>query len=188
MDNLYKAYLGVYEAKDNSYLETDMEKRKKNNEKAIEDMKKTDAHKDMVATIRKKFDEEFESVVEYLFVEGYANTIEGAEEMAENISENWVNEIMEARASERKGLGSPESPLSYPGRKIQKERGEKGGRHQYSGSVEYGGAARERGRKKRDPQSQAQRLRGLSTYPEKPGKYAEMQRKKRGGDIGSRFD
>jgi hypothetical protein len=159
MDNLYEAYLGVYEAKGNSYLETDMKKRMKNNEKAIEDMKKTDAHKQMVATVRKKFDEEteiqeaqyrttvsgrkvrwdedeatddavsdmmqkrreaaarkaaqarmkakgtvpkkggkdmFESVVEYLFVEGYANTIEGAEEMAENISENWVNEILES--------------------------------------------------------------------------------------------
>jgi hypothetical protein len=208
-----------YEAKDNSYLETDMEKRKKNNEKAIEDMKKTAAHKDMVATVRKKFyeevneieeekkefptakverqigkhtskstsswsnkggksdprktssydtrsrkmsavkssvergedprkdsvqgdqrkvftkqfgtnvnaktvdneksaytpgglrahqtkaggyrtltrKEEFESVIEYLFVEGYADTIENAELMAENISETWVNEIMEAQ-------------------------------------------------------------------------------------------
>jgi hypothetical protein len=38
--------------------------------------------------------EEFESVVEYLFVEGFADTIEGAEEMAENISETWVNEIL----------------------------------------------------------------------------------------------
>jgi hypothetical protein len=41
----------------NSYLEPDMEKRRKNNEKAIEDMKKTKAHKDMVASVRKKFDE-----------------------------------------------------------------------------------------------------------------------------------
>jgi hypothetical protein len=40
--------------------------------------------------------EEFESVVEYLFVEGFADTIENAEVMAENISETWVNEIMEA--------------------------------------------------------------------------------------------
>lgn len=38
----------------------------------------------------------FESVVEYLFVEGFADTIENAEVMAENISEDWVNEIMEA--------------------------------------------------------------------------------------------
>jgi len=39
----------------------------------------------------------FEEVIEYLFVEGYADTIEGAEEMAENISETWVNEIIEAK-------------------------------------------------------------------------------------------
>jgi hypothetical protein len=38
--------------------------------------------------------EEFDAIVEYLFVEGFADTIEGAEEMAENISENWVNEIL----------------------------------------------------------------------------------------------
>ena len=43
--------------------------------------------------------EEFESVVEYLFVEGFADTIENAEVIAENISETWVNEIMEARGS-----------------------------------------------------------------------------------------
>jgi hypothetical protein len=39
----------------------------------------------------------FEEVIEYLFVEGFADTIESAEVMAENISENWVNEIMEAK-------------------------------------------------------------------------------------------
>lgn len=39
--------------------------------------------------------EEFESVVEYLFVEGYADTIENAELMAECISEEWVNQILD---------------------------------------------------------------------------------------------
>jgi hypothetical protein len=38
--------------------------------------------------------EEFESVVEYLFVEGFADTIENAEVMSENISETWVNDIL----------------------------------------------------------------------------------------------
>ena len=42
---------------ESSYLETNMKKRRENNEKAIEDMKKTKAHKDMVAAVRKKFDE-----------------------------------------------------------------------------------------------------------------------------------
>jgi hypothetical protein len=39
--------------KDDSYLETDMEKRRENNEKAVEDMKKTKAHADMVKAARK---------------------------------------------------------------------------------------------------------------------------------------
>ena len=96
------------------------------------------------------------------------------------------NLIDEARASEKRGMGSPESPLSAPGRAANIKRGEKGGRHQYSGSVEDGGAQGERGRPKSDPHSQAQRLRNLVS--KKPGKYAKMQRKKKGGDIGSRFD
>ena len=45
------------EEKDPSYLEPDMKKRRKNNEKAIEDMENTQANKDMVAAVRKKFDE-----------------------------------------------------------------------------------------------------------------------------------
>ena len=59
----YEAYQNVYasqevdEAKDDSYLETDMNKRKANNEKAIGDMKKTKAHKDMVKAAGKHFEE-----------------------------------------------------------------------------------------------------------------------------------
>jgi hypothetical protein len=96
------------------------------------------------------------------------------------------SDFMESRRSEKEGKGSPEHALSYPGRETQKKRGEMGGRHWQSGGE--GGSRTERGRKKSDKHSQAQRLRGLSNYPEKPGKYAEMQRKRRGGDIGSRFD
>jgi len=47
---------------ESSHLETDMKKRGENNEKAIEDMKKTKAHKDMVAAVRKKFDEALDPV------------------------------------------------------------------------------------------------------------------------------
>ena len=47
---------------ESSHLETDMKKRRENNEKAIEDMKKTKAHKDMVAAVRKKFDEALDPV------------------------------------------------------------------------------------------------------------------------------
>ena len=47
---------------ESSHLEPDMKKRRENNEKAIEDMKKTKAHKDMVAAVRKKFDEALDPV------------------------------------------------------------------------------------------------------------------------------
>jgi len=43
----------MIEEKDDSYLETDMKKRAKNNEKALADMKTTKAHKDMVGAARK---------------------------------------------------------------------------------------------------------------------------------------
>ena len=45
------------EEKNDSYLETDMNKRKKNNEKAAEDIKKTKAHADMAKAARKHFEE-----------------------------------------------------------------------------------------------------------------------------------
>lgn len=112
----------------------------------------------------------------------------GAKNPIVMVSTEETEMVDEARASEKRGMGSPEKSLSYPGRKVQKERGAAGGRHHYSGNVEYGGAAAERGKKKSDPNSQEQRLRGLRNYPEKSGKYVEMQRKKKGGDIGSRFD
>ena len=39
--------------------------------------------------------EDFDIITEFLFVEGYADTIESAELIAENISETWVNEILD---------------------------------------------------------------------------------------------
>jgi len=50
-------YLGLVEKKHDTYLELDMEKRQKNNEKAIADMKKTKANKDMVKAASKHFEE-----------------------------------------------------------------------------------------------------------------------------------
>ena len=87
-----------YEEKNDSYLETNMEKRKKNNEKAIEDMKKTDAHTDMVATVRNKFNEEvdiFDYLLEYLIAEGYADTNDSAIAIMANMSEEWKEEILD---------------------------------------------------------------------------------------------
>ena len=43
---------------ESSHLETNMKKRQKENEKAVEDMKKTKAYKEMAAAAAKKFDEE----------------------------------------------------------------------------------------------------------------------------------
>jgi hypothetical protein len=45
-----------------SHLETDMKKRREANEKAVEDMKKTDAYKSMAAAAAKKFDEALDPV------------------------------------------------------------------------------------------------------------------------------
>lgn len=47
----------LVEKKDDSYLEADMKKRRENNEKAVEDMKKTKAHADMTKAARKHFEE-----------------------------------------------------------------------------------------------------------------------------------
>ena len=52
----------IGEEKDDSYLETDMKKRAKDNEKAREDMKKTKAYQYMAAAARKKFDEALDAV------------------------------------------------------------------------------------------------------------------------------
>ena len=99
MDNFQEAYLSVYEATD-SYLETDMKKRAKNNERALKDMEKTDAHKDMLATIRKKFDEEtdlFDYLLECLVAEGYADTNEAAITIMANMSEQWRDSILDEK-------------------------------------------------------------------------------------------
>lgn len=60
LNDISRVYLD--QVAESSHLETDMKKRREANEKAIEDMKKTQAHKDMVATIRKKFDEAMDPV------------------------------------------------------------------------------------------------------------------------------
>jgi hypothetical protein len=41
--------------------------------------------------------EEFDVIAEYLFVEGYADTIESAELIAESISAEWVNDILDEK-------------------------------------------------------------------------------------------
>jgi hypothetical protein len=97
MDHLQEAYLSVYEEKDDSYLETDMEKRKKNNEKAVEDMKKTKAHRDMVKAAEKHFNESdaYDVILSHLLDEGFADTEQNAITIMANMSEAWIDEILD---------------------------------------------------------------------------------------------
>jgi len=57
-----KAQREEFEIDETSHLETNMKKRREANEKAVEDMKKTKAYKDMAAAARKKFDEALDPV------------------------------------------------------------------------------------------------------------------------------
>ena len=97
MDHLQEAYLSVYEETDDSYLETDMEKRKKNNEKAVEDMKNTKAHRDMVKAAEKHFNESdaYDVVLDYLLDEGFADTEDNAITIMANMSEEWIDTILD---------------------------------------------------------------------------------------------
>jgi hypothetical protein len=60
VNDITEIYFG--QIAESSHLETDMKKRRKDNEKAVEDMKKTDAYKSMAATAAKKFDEALDPV------------------------------------------------------------------------------------------------------------------------------
>jgi hypothetical protein len=92
------------EAKDNSYLETNMNKREKNNNDAINSMRKTDAHKSMAATAAKKLEEKveiYDVVLEYLMTEGHADTIAEAEYIMTELDSEMVNQILETRLDPR---------------------------------------------------------------------------------------
>ena len=94
------------EAKDDSYLETNMKKRISNNEKAIKDMKKTDAHKSMVKVAAKKFEEEvqvdaWDVVLEYLITNGHADTNSEALYIMSQMNEEMIQSIVETRMDPR---------------------------------------------------------------------------------------
>lgn len=60
--------------------------------------------------------ENFDIITEFLFVEGYTDTIESAELMAENISETWVNQILDEKfvgAMDTTGRG-PDHRTRFP--------------------------------------------------------------------------
>jgi hypothetical protein len=88
--------------------------------------------------------------------------------------------IDELRRSEKMGQGSVQSPLGFRGQ--NRQRGAAGGRRWESGG--QGGAKSERGKSKGESGSQETRL----NPKEKSGKYSTMQAKKRGSEMGSRFD
>ena len=53
------------------------------------------AHKTKAGGYRKKIrKEDFDIIKEYLFVEGYADTLQGAEKIAKNIGQEWINDII----------------------------------------------------------------------------------------------
>lgn len=94
------------EEKDNSYLETNMKKRISNNEKAIKDMKKTDAHKSMAKVAAKKFEEEvqvdaWDVVLEYLITNGHADTNSEALYIMSQMNEEMIQNIVETRMDPR---------------------------------------------------------------------------------------
>jgi len=124
-------------------------------------------------------------VLEYLLDEGFASTEESADKIILNMSESWFEEIMEARRSEKEGKGSPEKRSGeylIGARGERKRKGDMGGRHFWSGGE--GGSRIERGKKKGEDSSQESRL----NPEEKSGKYSKMQARKRGSEMGSRFD
>ena len=139
----------------------------------------------------------YEFVLTHLLEEGYASTEQAADKIILNMSESWFEEIIEARRSEKEGMGSPEERTAsghLVGQRAEKKRkGEMGGRHFWSGG--QGGSNIERGKKKvkgakEDENKYTQHGRNsvFQGRTEKSGKYSAMQSRKRGSEIGSRFD
>ena len=95
--------------KDSSYLETDMKKRRENNEKSIEDMKKTKGYSDMVKSARKAMgvDEEFVGEdKEYRREMAKAAARERAEEKRSD------NEWRKTKPGEKKSLKLSTTPIT----------------------------------------------------------------------------
>lgn len=116
---LQEAYASVYES---SHLETDTKKRHKDNDEAIEDMKKTKGYKDMAATAKKKMEEEvFDAILSHLISEGYADDATSALAIMAHMSEEWRESIVEAQHARE----NPEKYEREENKKYEKVRGEK---------------------------------------------------------------
>ena len=101
--------------------------------------------------------------------------------------------VDEARASEKRGMGSPENGKPYSQRGENRRKGAMGGRHGWSGGE--GGSNMERGVPKvkgakgnENKYTQHGRTSLFQGRTETSGKYSTMQSRKRGSDMGSPFD
>ena len=122
IDALSEAYASVYES---SHLETDTKKRHKDNEKAIEDMKKTKGYKDMTATAKKKMEEEvYNLILSHLLSEGFADNATSALAIMANMSEEWRDTILEAREARENPEKHEEEKEKEEDKKYGKVRGE----------------------------------------------------------------
>ena len=137
--NLQEAYLEVYE---DSMIHTNpnrlaqkmgarLKRETKRNPEAED--KKTKQYLDTIETLRRRshsgaepskyfrrgyaMGEEFEIILGYLLDEGYANTLESAEVILENMSEGWIESIFEAFVDPETGEApsgrSPVENVSY---------------------------------------------------------------------------
>ena len=100
MKNWASYFGGSKNEEKDSYLEPDMKKRRKNNEKAIKDMENTQANRDMVDAVRKKFDEAvyddlYNFIIESLIKGGFVQDYKSAEHVIENMSGAWLETMAE---------------------------------------------------------------------------------------------
>lgn len=100
MKNWASYFGGSKNEEKDSYLETNMKKRRKNNEKAIKDMENTQANRDMVDAVRKKFDEAvyddlYNFIIESLIKGGFVQDYKSAEHVIENMSGAWLETMAE---------------------------------------------------------------------------------------------
>ena len=100
MKNWASYFGGSKNEEKDSYLEPNMKKRRKNNEKAIKDMENTQANRDMVDAVRKKFDEAvyddlYNFIIESLIKGGFVQDYKSAEHVIENMSGAWLETMAE---------------------------------------------------------------------------------------------
>jgi len=164
-------------------------------------MKKTGMTRDQVIAQGKKNlansyePDTFDTILEYLISEGYAETNENAIVIMSNMSEEWRNEILdEARAEEKRGYGSTGAQRQ---RQKSGEEGPRGRRPatSYSGGQNphlRGKGGGNKTQRRESSRRYVDQPGGIYAKPENKqgeGRYASMQAKKRDqSHMSSRFD